>query len=235
MSATLDSLAAHKWTTVRAGAAVTHTIHQRPTSGSATGLREIAAEQAAALRGAFGAQNLPATPQAQRAAVVRERVAAHRARVAEHSRTVTTPAASVRPTASVRSILDVQPNQDGSTPQVPYALLDAAAAEIGQGYFALRRGAASTSGNTVTFFAVMPMRGKGTLRIRQLLGAPGGWSYRNLSAKEQFHALRHLLGDAQAARNLFADLTVSCWRCKSPLTNDESRARRLGPECVKHV
>jgi hypothetical protein len=38
-----------------------------------------------------------------------------------------------------------------------------------------------------------------------------------------------------AAGNLFAVETDTCRRCKSPLTNDVSRARHYGPECWKNL
>jgi hypothetical protein len=115
--------------------------------------------------------------------------------------------------------------------QFTYAEVDALAAKIPAGRYALPRAQASEAGNTVTFFEVQEYRGR--RRIVQLVGSIGTFAQQTLKLHLQFFALTHIAADPKAAAVLFGHETNTCGRCGSPLTNDASRARGLGPKCAQ--
>jgi hypothetical protein len=174
---------------------------------AAVALRDVARRQAAALRtvGSTGP-----TPAAQRMA---ERVAA--VRTAQNA-----PAPVARP-----AVAAVDPNRP------TYKEVNDLAASIPTGMYALPRKAASSAGNTVTFFKIHPFRGGH--RIVQLIGSVGAFAEQPLPLPLQFFALKHIAENAKAAAVLFGKETNTCGRCGSPLTNDASRARGLGPRCAR--
>jgi hypothetical protein len=169
-------------------------------------LRDVAARQGAALRSALATRP---TPAAQRMA---ERVAAVRAEQ-------NAPAPVARP--AVATV--------GERPT--YKQVNDLAASIPTGMYALPRKAASSAGNTVTFFKIHPFRGGH--RIVQLVGSVGAFAEQPLALHLQFFALKHIAENAKAAAVLFGKETNTCGRCGSPLTNDASRARGLGPKCAR--
>jgi Family of unknown function (DUF6011) len=113
-----------------------------------------------------------------------------------------------------------------ATARPTYAQVDAMVADLPLGSYALTR-----PDGTVDFLEVSETR-KGKW-IRRLLGAPGEFRRVNLPLVLQFHAAKHIGADPKTAGEAFADYFTACWKCHSPLTDPESRARRLGPTCAK--
>lgn len=73
-------------------------------------------------------------------------------------------------------------------------------------------------------------------KIFRLRGAPGKLASKRIDRVTLLeHLTPVLLLDPQAAMERFATELEHCMRCGSPLTNDESRARMLGPDCWEHL
>jgi hypothetical protein len=102
-------------------------------------------------------------------------------------------------------------------------------------------------GGKLHFFEVKVGTGRwsGYRFVEELYGAPGDWRRTRLLNTAQLATLRRILNDefsdlfvtetgpkAGAAR--FGKHFTICARCKSPLSDETSRARGLGPDCVKH-
>lgn len=187
------------------------------------GLREIAREQAETLRGAFGGRR--ETP---RAAEVRERVERHRA---------TTPATASPAPARKPAPATAKPGQEWVPQEIldggraAYPILDAMALQVPTGHYALARRETTAAGNDITFFAVTESKRTGKHYIAQLLGAPGAFTTRKLTVREQYFALKHLIEHGDAAAVLFGHKTGTCSDCGSPLTNTISLSRGIGPKC----
>lgn len=170
-------------------------------------LREVSAEQGARLRAALAPRPAP------QPSAVQERIA----------RLHEVQPRTVRATPAVATV--------GDPARPTYAQVDALAATVPTGMYALPRREASTAGNTMTFFKVHQYRGGH--RIVQLLGSVGAFAERPLPLVHQLYALTHISEDVRAAAVLFGQETGTCGRCGSPLTNDASRARGLGPHCAR--
>lgn len=183
-----------------------------------TDLREISRQQGEALRAAFGGRK-----ENPRATAVRERVAAHRA-------SVTAPAQQATPaTPKPGQVWVPQEILDGG--RAAYPILDAMALQVPAGRYALPRREVTAAGNDATFFEVTEAKRTGKHYIKQLLGAPGSFTERRLTVREQYFALKHLIAEGDAAAVLFGRLTKTCSDCGSPLTNAVSRGRGIGPKC----
>lgn len=195
----------------RPGSAFDERTPQRP-------LREIAQEQAARLRAVHAP--VPArTATERRAAAVTERV---QAAVARHGAPVRRPAdTAVTATPSVAEL---------------YREADRLAAQLPAGRYALPRRERTASGNTITFFQVVEFKSgprKGTRRIFQLIANGVGLGQQALPPQHQIFAIRHILEDQKAAMALYGQKIGKCGRCNRDLTNSESLAKGIGPECEK--
>jgi hypothetical protein len=183
---------------------------------------DVAAEQAERLRSATG------RPAARGNEAVRARIEAQRAQLqAEYAAHRAATGAPARP--EPKPVVHV-----GDRPT--YAQIDALAATVPVGYYALPRREASSNGNTVTFFKVHPFRGG--RRIVQIIGSTAGYTERPLPVNHQFHALRHIAEDVAAAASLYGREAKRCGFCaangrNSRLTNDRSRAVGYGERCAE--
>lgn len=88
--------------------------------------------------------------------------------------------------------------------------------------------------NEVAFFEVVE-RKTGRRFINRLIGAPGGWERQFLPAAHQASAARSFAADVKAAMDRYSDEFTACSKCDSPLSDDRSRAARLGPVCAKNL
>ncbi len=85
------------------------------------------------------------------------------------------------------------------------------------------------------FFKVdKPTRGKwkGYTFIKRLVGAPGDYREVPMSPSERNKYLEAIEADPDKAMSDYGKQTMVCGRCSSPLTNEESRARGIGPICL---
>lgn len=116
-----------------------------------------------------------------------------------------------------------------------FAVVDALAATVPAGFYALTRASLSGSGNDITFFEVeksKPINGKPSRTyIKQLVGAPGEWNRETLRLHHQYFAYLHIAADLAAAGALFAEKAECCRQCGSPLTSKKSRDRGYGSGC----
>lgn len=85
--------------------------------------------------------------------------------------------------------------------------------------------------NEVAFFEVVE-RKNGRRFINRLIGAPGTWQRQFLPAAHQASAARAFAADVKAAMDRYSDEFTACSRCDSPLSDDRSRAARLGFVCA---
>ena len=117
-----------------------------------------------------------------------------------------------------------------------FKIVDALANTVPVGLYALRRAEASSAGNTVTFLKVYEMKARGDRpaqrRIVQLVGSVGAFAEHSLPIDHQYWALKHVAEGPMEASALFGQETSTCGVCGSPLTNDASRARGIGPKCA---
>jgi hypothetical protein len=101
---------------------------------------------------------------------------------------------------------------------------------IPQGYYATK---SATGNNDLDFWFVrVPDDGKwaGYRFVRRIVGGRGP---QQIHKSEQMAALRAILeAGVEAAGNLYADELGNCKKCGRDLTDDESRARRMGPICA---
>lgn len=174
-------------------------------------LREVAREQAAALRsvGSTGRRSADRATMQARVDAVRAAQAA--------------PAPQAKP--AVASV--------GERPT--FKQIDAMAAEIPVGFYALRRHTATASGD-VTFFRVHKFRGGH--RIVQLVGGVGAYTERPLKAEHQYFALKHIGENLTAAASLYGQESNECGFCAaqgrhSPLTHERSRKAGYGQHCAE--
>jgi hypothetical protein len=118
-----------------------------------------------------------------------------------------------------------------------FDLVDAELLKVAPGRYALARREASTGGNTITFLVVFASKRNGVTRhmIRQLVGAPGSFQERTLPLEHQHFAALHIAEDPKAAMVRYGLETRECGRCGSPLTNDKSRAKGIGPKCETYL
>jgi len=72
-----------------------------------------------------------------------------------------------------------------------------------------------------------------TLYVRQLHGAPGGFSRSKLSTKSVTAIVEILARDSYKYAKLFGEHYSCCGSCGAELTDPRSRELQLGPECRK--
>ena len=102
-------------------------------------------------------------------------------------------------------------------------------------------------GGKLRFFEVTVGKGRweGHRFVEELFGAPGDWRHQKLLWTAQRATMRRILDDelvdllvsvkgSQAGAARFGIKFTMCARCSSPLTDEKSRQRGLGPECVKY-
>jgi hypothetical protein len=110
--------------------------------------------------------------------------------------------------------------------------IDALAASIPTGFYALpRREDAPAGGQPTYHFKIHAYRGGH--RIVMVTGGVGAFVEIPMKAAWQWTALQKIAAGPKAAAVLFGRETGTCGRCGSPLTNDASRARGLGPRCAR--
>lgn len=89
-------------------------------------------------------------------------------------------------------------------------------------------------GSGITFFEIVE-RKNGRRFVNMLVGHPGSWLRQNISVAMQQAAARAFHADEKAAMNLYADEFTVCSKCDSPLSDERSRAARLGPVCAGNL
>ena len=90
----------------------------------------------------------------------------------------------------------------------------------------------------VRFFQIdKPTEGrwKGYTFIHELIGAPGDYRKQDMSKDNRDRMLRLIDANPNEAMTRFGIETMTCGKCHSPLTNEESRARGIGPVCIKKI
>lgn len=94
---------------------------------------------------------------------------------------------------------------------------------------------ALTVDGVIKYYAVdCPTDGKWAGRtFVSTLASDDKYPIRNRAAREDIIAA--IAADAAAAGKLYGTTIGKCYRCNRTLTDAESRARGIGPECVKHV
>jgi hypothetical protein len=103
------------------------------------------------------------------------------------------------------------------------------------GWYAVRN-VPGTAHNDISFYQVdKPDRGRwaGKTFVRQLLGAPRSFREERIPLARQLFVLRAVVADEQGAIVLFGKSLGFCSVCHSPLTNEKSRARGIGPDCAR--
>lgn len=101
-------------------------------------------------------------------------------------------------------------------------------AQIPAARYALRR-----RDGGIDFFEVRRI-GAGRTMLLRLHGAPGSFRAQAMSVRLQGFAALHILESPKEAARLFAAMVGECARCGSPLTQEDSRARGLGPRCATY-
>lgn len=89
-------------------------------------------------------------------------------------------------------------------------------------------------GSGITFFEIVE-RKNGRRFVNMLVGHPGSWLRQNISAAMQQAAARAFHADEKTAMDLYADEFTVCSKCDSPLSDERSRAARLGPVCAGNL
>jgi len=89
---------------------------------------------------------------------------------------------------------------------------------------------ATTEGEKVEFWRV-EVSEQGMRFITKLIGAPGDFRKVRVTKATQVAVLNEIAQDPAAAMKAFADHFTACGRCCSPLTDEVSRERGLGPDC----
>lgn len=177
-------------------------------------LRTVSAALAADLRVAQGAL----APRTSRVAPA--------ARAAARERTQAFVAANARPKPQA----PIATVQTAESKRERFARLDAMANALPEGCYALPRRAEAGAGQSMYFFKIYKTR-RGN-RIVMLTGGVGAFAQHTMSTNYQEVALTKIAADPKAAAVRFGHETGTCARCGSPLTEDKSRARGLGPVCV---
>ena len=76
-------------------------------------------------------------------------------------------------------------------------------------------------------------RYRGKLHFKQLHGAPGSFSRSMMPIEDALVFARIIKKDAYRYTSIFADIYQCCGKCGADLTDETSRALRLGPICRK--
>lgn len=104
-------------------------------------------------------------------------------------------------------------------------------ADIAAGFYAT---ASATGNNDFDFWKVTEGRRPGYRFVKRVLGG-GDTKYPRLvdiSQQQQFAALRAILREGiEQAADQYADNQERCKKCGAHLTDDDSRAARMGPVC----
>lgn len=104
-------------------------------------------------------------------------------------------------------------------------------ADITAGFYATP---SLTGSNDLDFWKVTEGRNPGIRFVKRVIGG-GDTKYPHLveiSRTQQFTALSAILrAGIDEAREEYADKETRCMKCGAQLTDDESRARRMGPKC----
>lgn len=87
----------------------------------------------------------------------------------------------------------------------------------------------NTTTGKLHFFEVREFRGHRF--ARELFGAPGDFRRERIAADVELGVLRTIARDVKGAAKSFADHYSCCAVCRSPLTDETSRARGIGPVC----
>lgn len=90
-------------------------------------------------------------------------------------------------------------------------------------------------GGKLRFFQVnKPTKGKwaGYTFVTELIGAPGDWRQLKLNKVFTTEVLAHIALDPKEAAVRYSNEFTRCAVCESPLSDEESRARGLGPVCA---
>jgi len=99
--------------------------------------------------------------------------------------------------------------------------------DVPGGYYAT----ANTRGtNDLDFWYVKEGRRPGFRFVKRVIGGQGPQHISRTESIRALYAIRE--AGAQKAGELFADELGRCWKCGLPLTDAESRARRMGPVCA---
>ncbi len=86
--------------------------------------------------------------------------------------------------------------------------------------------------NDLVFFEVRVYMG--TTYMRQLHGAPGHFNRSKMTPAQQQALVNTIVHDPYKYARLFGEHHRCCARCGAQLTDQKSRERLLGPECVKY-
>lgn len=89
----------------------------------------------------------------------------------------------------------------------------------------------NVQGNDLLFIAVSEFRG--TLYMRRLHGAPGGFTRSRVSISDALTIARVIASDPTRYGKIFADHYSICARCHAELTDETSRDLGYGPTCRK--
>lgn len=76
---------------------------------------------------------------------------------------------------------------------------------------------------------------RGVRYLRRLTGSVGDFTRSRLSVRDALAVLRVLSGGAREYIRLFGEHFTCCGKCGAPLTDPESRARYLGPDCARQL
>jgi len=99
--------------------------------------------------------------------------------------------------------------------------------DVPGGYYAT----ANTRGtNDLDFWYVKEGRRPGFRFVKRVIGGQGPQHISRTESIRALYAIRE--AGVQKAGELFADELGRCWKCGLPLTDEESRARRMGPVCA---
>lgn len=119
------------------------------------------------------------------------------------------------------------PAASGRTPTISFKAVDEMLDQLPPARYALP----NTRTGEVAFFEVAPYKGHN--RIRRLYGAPRDWRRETMALRLQYFAALHILQDVPNSIKLFGETFKVCSKCGSPLSNGDSLAAKLGPDCRK--
>lgn len=74
---------------------------------------------------------------------------------------------------------------------------------------------------------------RGTLYLRRLHGALGGFTRTKMSRRDTLSLLRHIARDTYKYARIFGEHYSCCGKCGADLTDEKSRRFQLGPDCRK--
>lgn len=120
--------------------------------------------------------------------------------------------ADYKPMATAKSTLSV--------PEAKYALSDLPGSVNSTTFFEVKYGKKNSKWSGYAF-------------VSRLVGHPGDFQKFPVKGVARGAILAAIEADPQAAAYLFSKEFKVCARCGSPLSDDESRARGLGPDCMR--